>query len=101
MEENIKIKDHWFWGTALQNKGIYIQVAMASILINVFALMSAFYIMTVYDRVLPNNAMESLLALTIGIAFVIVFDFALKMLRSYFIDIAGIKIEEEVNERSD
>ena len=99
MEENIKIKDHWFWGTALQNKGIYIQVAMASILINVFALMSAFYIMTVYDRVLPNNAMESLLALTIGIAFVIVFDFALKMLRSYFIDIAGIKIEEEVNKR--
>ncbi len=99
MEETTKIKDHWFWGTALQNKGIYVQVAMASILINVFALMSAFYIMTVYDRVLPNNAMESLLALTIGIAFVIVFDFALKMLRSYFIDIAGIKIEEEVNQR--
>ncbi len=70
MEKTTKIKDHWFWGTALQNKGIYVQVAMASILINIFALMSAFYIMTVYDRVLPNNAMESLLALTIGIAFV-------------------------------
>ena len=97
--ESTKIKDHWFWGTALKNKGIYLQVALASILINVFALMSAFYIMTVYDRVLPNNAMESLLALTIGIAVVIIFDFILKMLRGYFIDIAGIQIEEEVNER--
>jgi len=97
--ESKKIKDHWFWGTALKNKGIYLQVALASILINVFALMSAFYIMTVYDRVLPNNAMESLLALTIGIAVVIIFDFILKMLRGYFIDIAGIQIEEEVNER--
>lgn len=97
--ESTKIKDHWFWGTALKNKGIYLQVALASILINIFALMSAFYIMTVYDRVLPNNAMESLLALTIGIAVVIIFDFILKMLRGYFIDIAGIQIEEEVNER--
>ena len=94
-----KIKDHWFWGTALKNKGIYIQVALASILINVFALMSAFYIMTVYDRVLPNTAMESLLALTIGIAVVIIFDFILKMLRGYFIDLAGIEIEKEVNGR--
>lgn len=99
MKETIKYKDHWFWGTALKNKGIYFQVALATILINVFALMSAFYIMTVYDRVLPNNAMESLLALTIGIAVVIVFDFILKMLRGYFIDIAGIEIEKEVNER--
>tara|TARA_Y100000590_G_scaffold468339_1_gene650752 strand:+ start:4511 stop:6208 length:1698 start_codon:yes stop_codon:yes gene_type:complete len=97
--ESTKIKDHWFWGTALKNRGIYFQVAMASILINIFALMSAFYIMTVYDRVLPNNAMESLLALTIGIAVVIIFDFVLKMLRGYFIDLAGIQIEEEVNER--
>ena len=47
----------------------------------------------------PNNAIESLLALTIGIAVVIIFDFILKMLRGYFIDIAGIQIEEEVNER--
>ena len=97
--ETKDLKSHWFWGTALKNKGIYVQVALASILINIFALMSAFYIMTVYDRVLPNSAMESLLALTIGIAFVIVFDFILKMLRGYFIDIAGIQIEEEVNER--
>ena len=98
-KENIKIKDHWFWGTVVKNKGIYLQVAFASMLINIFSLMSAFYIMTVYDRVLPNSAMESLIALTVGIAVVIIFDFALKMLRGYFIDIAGIQLEEEVNER--
>ena len=55
---------------------------MASIFINIFGFVSAFYIMTVYDRVIPNNAMDSLIALTIGVAIVLIFDFILKLLRS-------------------
>ena len=91
MDDNKKIflKDHWFWGTILQNSGIYVQVFSASIFINIFQLVSAFYIMTVYDRVIPNNALDSLIALTIGVAIVLIFDFILKMLRSYFTDLAG------------
>ena len=77
-EEKIDFKDHWFWGTIYQNRGTYIQVFSASIFINIFQLVSAFYIMTVYDRVLPNYAMNSLIALTIGMAVVIIFDFVLK-----------------------
>ena len=50
----VDIKDHWFWGVILQNKGVYTQVILASIFINIFGFVSAFYIMTVYDRVLPN-----------------------------------------------
>jgi len=60
-------KDHWFFGPVLKNKKLYIQVMAASVFINVFALFSAFYIMVVYDRVIPNNAIESLIALTVGI----------------------------------
>ena len=94
MEQNNKkikvdLSKHWFWGVILQNKGIYTQVLLASIFINIFGFVSAFYIMTVYDRVLPNYAMNSLIALTIGMAVVIIFDFILKMLRSYFSDIAN------------
>ena len=47
--------------------------------------------MTVYDRVLPNNAMNSLIALTIGMLVVIIFDFILKIIRSYFSDVASKK----------
>jgi ATP-binding cassette subfamily C protein LapB len=39
--------------------------------------------------VLPNNATDSLIALSIGLAIVIVFDFVLRTLRAYFVDVAG------------
>ena len=101
MEENKKLflKDHWFWGTIFQNSGIYFQVFSASIFINVFQLVSAFYIMTVYDRVIPNNAIDSLIALTIGVGIVLIFDFILKMLRSYFTDLAGAELDRVVSDK--
>lgn len=98
-EKVIGAKDHWFWGTIYQNRGTYIQVFAASIFINLFQLVSAFYIMTVYDRVLPNNAFDSLLALTIGVAIVLIFDFMLKLLRSYFTDIAGSELDKVVSDK--
>ena len=98
-EKVIDIKDHWFWGTILQNRGTYIQVFSASIFINIFQLVSAFYIMTVYDRVLPNNAIDSLIALTIGVAIVLIFDFILKLLRSYFTDLAGGELDKVVSDK--
>jgi len=64
-KNKIELKDHWFWSSVLDNKATYVQIFLASIFINVFGLGSAFYIMTVYDRVMPNNAMTTLVALTI------------------------------------
>ncbi len=96
-ESKAKLKDHWFWSSVFQNKATYIQIALASIFINFFGLGSAFYIMTVYDRVMPNSAYSSLIALTIGMAIVIIFDFVMKLLRAYFIDKTGSKLEQTVN----
>jgi len=87
---------HWFWGPVLACKRLYTQVIVASVFINLFALVSAFYIMTVYDRVIPNEAMESLLALTIGVCLVMAFDFIMKVLRGVFTDKAGVHIDEKV-----
>ena len=90
-------KDHWFFGPVLKNRAIYFQVIMASCLINVFALASSLYIMTVYDRVIPNNATESLTALTIIIVIVIAFDFVMKIIRGGFVDRAGQRIDRQVS----
>ena len=76
MEDKIK---HWFWGPILRSKRLYIQVALGSIFINLFALVTAFYIMTVYDKVLPNFATDSLKALAIGVIIVFIFDYAMKI----------------------
>tara|TARA_B100000575_G_C23136970_1_gene660730 strand:+ start:633 stop:2345 length:1713 start_codon:yes stop_codon:yes gene_type:complete len=92
------LSEHWFWGSLLQNKGTYVQIALASIFINLFGLASAFYIMTVYDRVMPNSAYNTLIALTIGMAVVILFDFLVKLLRAFFVDMAGNSMEKDIND---
>jgi len=99
-EQNYKplVKDHWFWGPVLKNKKLYIQVMAASAFINVFALFSAFYIMVVYDRVIPNNAIESLIALTVGILVIVLFDFAMKVLRGLYTDKASAMVDIEVSD---
>ena len=86
-------KSHWFWGAVLKRKSDYLQIILASVFINVFALASSFYIMTVYDRVIPNDALETLIALTIGVSAVIIFDLIMKTLRGLFIDRAGKHID--------
>ncbi len=79
----------WFWGTMFRNKGIYKQVIIVSLFINIFILATPLFTMNVYDRVLPNNAIETLWVLFFGITIVMVFDFILKVLRSHFLGIAS------------
>ncbi|MDA7792267.1 ABC transporter transmembrane domain-containing protein [bacterium] len=90
-------KDHWFFGPILACKKVYFQVIWASVLINLFALASSLYIMTVYDRVVPNNAIESMWALTAMIAVVILFDLAMKILRGVFVDTASARVDKRVS----
>jgi ATP-binding cassette subfamily C protein LapB len=82
---------HWFWGTLVKSWRIYRDVLVSSLLINLFALASPLFVMNVYDRVVPNNAIETLWVLAIGIVIVYAFDVILRSLRGYFIDVAGKK----------
>lgn len=82
---------HWFWGTVTRSWRIYRDVFVASLLINLFATASPLFVMNVYDRVVPNNAFDTLWVLAAGAAGVYLFDFLLRTLRSYFIDLAGKK----------
>lgn len=79
----------WFWGTVFRFWPTYSQVIVASLLINSFALVMPLFIKNVYDRVVPNNAIETLWVLAIGAATAIGFDFLMRMLRGYFVDSAG------------
>ncbi|WP_372738575.1 type I secretion system permease/ATPase [Neptunomonas sp.] len=84
---------HWFWGTIWRSAKIYRDVLVASFLINLFVLANPLFVMNVYDRVVPNNAIETLWVLAIGVFVVYLFDFGLKMLRAYFIELAGKKTD--------
>jgi len=88
----------WLMEPMRRNRPVYVKVALAAVLINIFGLMTSLFTMTVYDRVVPNNATSSLVALSIGLAIIVIFDFILKLLRAYFVDIAGASIDRDVGE---
>lgn len=90
---------HWFWQTFWENRAIYRDVLVASFLINLFVLANPLFVMNVYDRIVPNNAFESLWVLALGVTVVYVFDFILKHLRTYFIEIAGKKSDVLISAR--
>lgn len=79
----------WFWGALVELWPIYGHVLVAAVAINLLGLAGSIYAMNVYDRVIPNNAVETLWVLTIGVLLVYVFDFLLRTARAYFVDVAG------------
>ncbi len=81
--------DHWFRSALVANRWSYLQVVLAAAVANLLGLTTSIFIMVVYDRVLPNEAVESLVALTVGVAIALGFDFAIRTLRAGFIDRAG------------
>lgn len=81
--------EHWFFGALKGSWKIYRDVLVASFFINIFVLAQPLFVMNVYDRVVPNNALETLWALAIGVFIVYLFDFALKLLRAYMVELAA------------
>ena len=82
---------HWFWGTMRYFSGIYADVIIASFLINLFVMATPIFTLNVYDRVVPNNAMDTLWVFSTGIIVIYIFDIILKFLRSYFLENAAKK----------
>lgn len=89
----------WFWGSLFQNWWIYGHAILATVIVNILAVASPIFIMTVYDRVVPNNAVETLWVLAVGIASVAVFDFILRTLRGYLVDVAGKRLDVQLGSR--
>ncbi|MFN3700078.1 MAG: type I secretion system permease/ATPase [Alphaproteobacteria bacterium] len=84
---------HWFWSIVHEGRSIYAMALLASVFINLFVLVGPLFIMNVYDRVIPNNAIETGWALGIGALAVFVFDFIIKTIRGYLIDLSGRRID--------
>jgi ATP-binding cassette, subfamily C, bacterial LapB len=90
---------HWFWSAVLKPWRTYRDVLVASILVNLFALAVPLFTMNVYDRVIPNNALETLWTFAIGVSLALGFDLIMKVLRAHFIDLAGKRVDHEMSSR--
>ncbi len=93
---DVKLR-HWFWGALSDQWPVYRDVLASALLINVIALAMPLFSMNVYDRVVPNRAMETLWVLALGIIFLLAVDMVLRMLRGYFIDLASARIDLQLS----
>jgi ATP-binding cassette subfamily C protein LapB len=90
-------KGHWFWGVIAANRKIYNDVLLSAFVVNLFAVAMPLFVMNVYDRVVPNNAIDTLWMLTIGVFIVLFADLVLRTMRGYFVDLAGSRIDVQLS----
>ena len=86
-------KRHWFWGAILEQWQVYRDVLSAALLINIFALAIPLFSMNVYDRVVPNNAVDTLWVLAASVILLLGLDMVLRLMRAHFVDLASSRID--------
>ena len=90
-------RGHWFWDAIRANAPIYRDVLLAAFFINVFALALPLFTMNVYDRVVPNHAVETLWMLAAGVVLVLLADISLRTMRGYFLDLASRRVDVKLS----
>ncbi|MGD9808993.1 MAG: type I secretion system permease/ATPase [Deferribacterales bacterium] len=92
--DNEEDKSHnkgWFFSTLWRFRGIYMNVLLASLVVNIFVIVGPLFTMNVYDRIIPHNAVDTLWVLAVGMFVVYTFDLGLKFLRTYFLEVIAKK----------
>lgn len=91
-----KAGESWFMSVVRRfNKTIW-RLLLVTFFINVLALALPIYIMTLYDQVIPLQAKDVLLGLSIGVGSALFFDGLLRLLRSRLIAMMAARIEHIV-----
>lgn len=100
--DEVKGKD-WFWNPVKKYWRAYIEIGVLTLFINIFALAVPLFTMSVYDRVVPNNAIETLFVLASGVVIILLFDVFFKSVRNHIIEKVGkelgVYLEEELLKR--
>jgi len=93
----INVRGHWFWDAIRANIPIYRDVLLAAFFINLFALALPLFTMNVYNRVIPNQAVETLWMLAAGVIIVMLADVTLRTMRGYFLDLASRRVDIQLS----
>ena len=88
---------HWFWSVMAESRPLYVDVLFAALLANLFALGMPMFTMNVYDRVVPNQAFETLWVLAIGLTLMLVGDLVLRTMRGRFVDLASSRVDVKLS----
>ena len=89
----------WFWQALWRYRSYYAESGIAAILINILGIATSLFTMNVYDRVVPNKALNTLWVLAIGVFIAVAFEFILRTVRGYFLDTAAKKADMLISSR--
>ncbi|MDD2918535.1 type I secretion system permease/ATPase [Rhodoferax sp.] len=89
--------EHWFWGVVAESMPLYRDVLLAALLANLFALGMPLFVMNVYNRVVPNHAVETLWVLALGLVIMLVSDLVLRTMRGRFVDLASSRVDVKLS----
>jgi ATP-binding cassette, subfamily C, bacterial LapB len=90
----------WLLASFLTERRHFTQLLGAAVFLNLCAFAIPLYMRAIYDRVVPNLAIETLWALSIGIVLVLVFECLFKQIRSTFVDAIGLRIGQAIQHRA-
>ena len=85
----LPVTRRWFWDVIAHYMPLYKHVIIATVIINFLGIAGSLFAMNVYDRVVPNQAEETLWVLASGVLLAYMVDFILRNVRGYFVDLAG------------
>ena len=83
----------WFWDTFNRNRWMFGWALLGTLALNIFGALIPFYAMAVYDRVIPNNALNSLGVLTTAAGLIIGFEMVMRLLRSHLLETAARRMD--------
>jgi len=91
-----KTPDNWVGNLLLRFKSTIRQLFAMTLALNIFALLVPLFIMAIYDQVIPSKSGATLGYLTGGIAFAILCEILLRVIRSRFVAYLGARVENIV-----
>jgi len=87
---------HWFWAPVRAHWASWLQVMLASLLLNMMGLALPLFIMNVYDKVIPNLSFVTLWTLAIGVGVAVCADLVLRTVRLATIETISQRIDLKV-----
>jgi len=96
-EEESELKLSWLIGESFRNKSVMVQVLIVALILNIFAVIPAVFMMLVLDKVVNYEAYSTLYVITSGVVVAYIFNGILGYLRAYLLDFLSQKVEAKLS----
>ena len=99
-EEDSQLTLSWLIGETIRNKHVVLQLLIVGLILNIFAVIPAVFIMLVLDKVVNYEAYATLYVITSGVIVAYLCNGILGYLKSYLLDFLSQKVEAKLSIRA-